>query len=72
MTVANIPPDMLRKLDHILNMDLDQLNEAYVKKMLRLRKPILNDNQPSLEEIYKLLIPEMLDLAAKRKMQKAN
>lgn len=69
MNKANVPPEMLHKLDKILSMELDQLNDAYVAEMFRLGRKILNENQPSLEEIYRLLIPEIFTLAAERKRQ---
>lgn len=65
-----IPQEMRVKLERILDMDLGQLNDAYIKKMLSMGRPIVNGNQPTLDEIYKVLIPELFDLAAKVKSQK--
>lgn len=54
---------MARKLEKILAMDLDELNEAYIEKMLELKKPVTDPNQPSLFEIYQTLIPGVFVLA---------
>ena len=65
-----IPPEMQRKLDKILEMDLDQLNDAYVEEMARRKIPITSDNQPDAAEIYKVLIPELFELAERVKRQR--
>lgn len=66
----NIPgasKEMEAKFLRILSMDLDQLNEAYILEMKRLNVPIVNFNQPPLDEIYRVLIPELFELAQKKR-----
>lgn len=72
MSMDKIPMEMRTKLSRILAMELDELNDAYIKKMMALGRPIVNSNQPSLDEMYRVLIPELFDLAAKVKLQKIN
>lgn len=72
MGMEHIPMEMRVKLNRILEMELDELNDAYIKKMLALGRPIVNGNQPALDEMYRVLIPELFDLAEKVKNQKLN
>jgi hypothetical protein len=69
----NIPIEMRRKFEIILDMDLDKLNDAYIDAFVKKHgHPPLNQNQPQLDEIYKMLIPELFEFAAehhRRKLQ---
>lgn len=72
MNIPGASQELCKKFERILSMDIDQLNELYIMKMQELRLEIVNYNQPDLFEIYRVLIPELFDLAARAKRAKSH
>ena len=64
-----IPPEMQKKLDELGRMDVLELGEAYKKKLDEMGLPFPSQF-PTLDLIYKLLIPELFELAQKVNREK--
>lgn len=65
ISIPGASQELCDKFERILAMDIDQLNELYIMEIQRRGLTIVNYNQPPLDEMYKVLIPELFDLAAR-------
>lgn len=72
MSIKDIPIELQNKMQNILDMDLDQLNDAYLDEMRRQGRVIMPADQPQLDEMYRVLIPELFELAKEQRRKKAN